>query len=170
MRTLFVIFLLLLGYAGAGAFTELSLISLLRTPESEKPEGITYVEQGKERSFYDRLDLEIYQKEKQRNKLFPWARALDEWAAVGVLAAACGYAGGFVRLFMESQTGVGLHRNSPLIGLCLAVVLTVVVAGGDALMMEGNLHFRPSSVAGLCLLAGIAWEHAWAYLQKKGRN
>jgi hypothetical protein len=170
MKFLFVLLLIVIGYAGAGAFTELSLIKLLRSPESEQAQAVTYLENGKEHSFHDRLDMEIYQKEKQRNKLFPWARNLEEWVALGVLAGACGYAGGFLRLFMESRTNVRLHQNSPFIGLFLAVALTLVAAGGDALMLEGDLHFRPSAVAVICLLSGIAWEHAWAFLTKKGEK
>jgi hypothetical protein len=170
MKFLFALLLIAFGYAGAGAFTELSLIKLLRSPEAEHAQPVSYLEDGKEHSFHDRLDMEIYQKEKQRNKLFPWARNLEEWMALGVLAAACGYAGGYIRLFMEAQTNVPLHQNSPFIGLVLAVALTLLAAGGDALMLEGDLHFRPTAVAVICLLSGVAWEHAWAFLKKKGEK
>jgi hypothetical protein len=169
-KVLLVVLLIVLVYAGAGAFTELRLINLVRSPAPKQAEATTYSDQGVEHSFNDRRVMEIFQKEGQRDRFFPWTRDLDEWVVLGVLAAACGYAGGFVRFFMESQTGAALHRNSPFIGLMLGVVLTLAVAGGDAIMMEGDLHFRPSAVAGVCLLSGIAWERAWAFLKKKGEG
>ena len=170
-KVFFVLLLTVLVYAGAGAFTELVLINLVRSPEPKQAEATIYIdEHGVEHSFDDRRVMEIFQKEGQRDRYFPWTRDLDEWVVLGVLAAACGYAGGFVRFFTESQTGAALHRNSPFIGALLGVVLTLAVAGGDAIMMEGDLHFRPSSVAGLCLLSGIAWEHAWIFIKKKGEG
>jgi hypothetical protein len=170
-KVLLVLLLIVLVYAGAGAYTELRLINLVRSPEPKQAEPTTYIDdQGVEHSFNNRRVMEIFQKEGQRDRFFPWTRDLDEWVVLGVLAAACGYAGGFLRLFMEAQTGAALHRNNPFIGAFLGVAITIVVAGGDALMMEGDFHFRPGAVAGVCLLSGIAWEYAWAFLKKKGKD
>jgi hypothetical protein len=167
VKIVFTLLLVALAYAGWGAFTELRLINLGRSRDLTRVEPRTVLENHQERSFINSTVEKIYQEEGDRNKMFPWVRYLKEWEAVAILAAACGFAGGFMRLFMDSQTGIELHNNSPFIGLGLALIITAILAVGDTLMREGELHFKPASVVAMCLLVGIAWEHAWQFIKKK---
>lgn len=164
---LHVLLLLALAYGAWAALTELELINLARsTDELRRDEPVTFKAPDGEHNFKNRAIMRVYQAEGERLARFPWAERLSETEAVVLLAAACGYAGGLLRVIFDSIMGAGAKYYVPWVGLALAVVFVAIGKAGEHLMMEGALHFKPGAVVTTCLLAGIGWEFAWQGILK----
>jgi hypothetical protein len=112
----------------------------------------------------------IFQADERRDKFYPWSHVLEEWQAVLLVACSAGFWGGFMRFLFEGKPKRAGSVDTPLMGLAIGPALTVVSGMYSAMMMEGSLHFRPTAVAVLCFLAGIAWEQSWAFIEKMAKS
>jgi len=166
MKVIFGLLLIGLGYLGWGAYTELELTNLTRSRDVTRvePRKVRPEENGPS-SFNNAIVQKVYEDEGRRDAIFPWAKHTKEWEAVAILAAAAGFAGGLLRLFMEPGTSDKLHQNSPFLGLGLALILALILSGGDGLILEGQMHFKPMAVTIVGICAGVAWERAWKIIQ-----
>lgn len=147
-------------YAGLASVSEVQLVRLLKKPAPEESKPVTY--DG--RTFDSASDMEIYIRDHWRDQLFPWAHFLEEWHAIAIIAAAAGFIGGFVRQIIDIVRKVPDPPSSG-IGFLVGPMLVLASALYEALMMEGDLQFKPISVAALSALAGAFWENAWSYLE-----
>jgi hypothetical protein len=162
MRSAVIIVLALLAiYVGAAMYTEIRLAHALRSLVSEKDDPGTY--EG--HPFRSKADMEIFISEEHRNKISPWASALDEWQALLILSACASFLGSVVLYFRHSldkrRKAGGVYC---LLGLAIGPCLMSVAWVSEALILEGESRFRPEMMAAVCFLAGIFVKESWDYV------
>jgi hypothetical protein len=144
------------GYLSVSVYGELRLIRTLRSPQKGDPaifEGHTFANQ---------TTMETYRLEEERDKFHPWTGPLDEWFALIILAASAGLLGGLIRFTVDSLNPKKRPKLAHFL-ICLGIgpCLMAIAWGSEALILEGELHFRYEMLAVISFLAGIVVQEAW---------
>jgi hypothetical protein len=154
-------------YVAWSAYNEIRLIRLLRSPASEKEDSRIY--EG--HTFKTRGDMEIFIAEQQRDRFSPWTVLLEEWLALLILAASASFLGSVARYVRDSldkrRRAVAGHC---LIGLVIGPCLMCVAWVSELLILEGELRFRPETMAAVCFLGGIFVQESWNYVAVRVRK
>lgn len=161
------VLLIVLVYAGWAAFSELRLSALHSSKDLVRDEPVKVLVNGKERVFANAAVMKFHDAEEDRDRRFHWVGYLKDFEAALLLAAACGYAGGFVRYLMESKTTKPRHEKDPFIGMILALVLVAIGREAIEWTSDGNTHVKPEVILGASLIAGIGWEKTWKIIREK---
>ena len=151
-----------------GAFSELKLQSWIE--KNDKCDA---------RITYDGLDwlnetqAWIYTEERRRGNYYPWAKQIDEWQALAILAVGAGFLGGTVRELRSRMRGNRNNRNASshaFLGAVTGGALLAVSALYPAILTECDLKFRPTVLIALCFLGGAFSDEAWAFLRQLTRK
>ncbi|NJM96270.1 MAG: hypothetical protein HC800_02840 [Phormidesmis sp. RL_2_1] len=91
---------------------------------------------------------------------------MDYWQAIGLLAAACGAGGGFLReVFYSVTQPTQKLSNWMFLGFFMGPTIILCMSGVREVLIESG-SYRAWAITALAFLSGCFSEEAFIYLQK----
>lgn len=152
----------LLLYIASGAYSQWELLTLWDIPATNDGpiefNGIPYDNSS---------DVNVAIAEADIGKQYPWAKVLNYyWQAIGLVAAACGAGGGFLReLFYSVTQPSKKNPNWMLLGFFMGPTIILCISGIREILIESGTY-RVWSISALAFLSGCFSEESFTYLKK----